>query len=164
MTGEPGQDPSGAKEWRSAPELPCDIFDALRKPGRAISPVAIVATVDEDGAPRTAPFGSLRAVSPKVLRVACGNYLSTCKNLRRDGEVSVAVLAPVDIAVSIRGRARVVKEQMEIARHLVLFEIDIHEVKNDMMRHGKIESCVDFTPPDDLKPFYVGAIAEMEDM
>jgi hypothetical protein len=43
-------------------------------------------------------------------------------------------------------------------------EIDIEEVKNDMMRQGVIESAVEFTPPEDLRDYYVGAIAEIEDM
>jgi hypothetical protein len=78
--------------------------------------------------------------------------------------VSVAVLAPPNIAVSIRGRARIVKGQMDIAKQLVAVEIDIEEVKNDMMRRGIIKSALGFAPPEDLKGFYVGAIAEIEDM
>ena len=157
------QSPDG-EQWRRATELPPDVFATLHKPNRAIEPVAIVATVDSDGRPRTAPFGSLRAVTPQLLRLACGNYHDTYANLCRDGQVSVAVLAAPDIAVSIRGHARVVKAPMDIARHLVAIEVDIEEVKNDMMRRGTIEGTVGFTPPEDLRGFYVGAIAEIEDM
>jgi hypothetical protein len=53
---------------------------------------------------------------------------------------------------------------MDIARHLVAIEVDIEEVKNDMMRRGTIEGTVGFVPPEDLRGFYVGAIAEIEDM
>ena len=157
------QTPSG-EQWHSASELPPDVFAALHKPNRAINPVTIVATVDSDGRPRTAPFGSLRAITPRLLRLACANYHDTYVNLCRDGQVSVAVLAPPNIAVSIRGRARIVKGQMDIAKQLVAVEIDIEEVKNDMMRRGIIESALGFAPPEDLKGFYVGAIAEIEDM
>jgi hypothetical protein len=73
-------------------------------------------------------------------------------------------LAPPNIAVSIYGHARIVKPQMDIAKHLVAFEVDIEEVKNDMMRRGIIGGSVGFTPPEELKSFYVGAIAEIEDM
>lgn len=163
MDKQPEQ-PAVREEWRSAPELPPDIFAALRKPGRAISPVTVVATVDASGRPRTAPFGSLRAITPRLLRLACGNYHDTYANLCRDGRASVAVLAPPNIAVSIYGRARIVKPQMDIAKHLVAVEIDIEEVKNDMMRRGIIEGSIGFKPPDDLRSFYVGAIAEIEDM
>jgi hypothetical protein len=124
----------------------------------------VMATVDADGAPRTAPFGSLRAVTPRLLRLACNRHHDTYANLCRDGRVSVALLAPPDVAVSIVGRARVVQEGMETGEYLAVLEIDVEEVKNDMMRRGTIESAVGFVPPDDLRGFYVGAIAEIEDM
>ena len=164
MTSEQVTRAAGGERWRRAPELPGDVFEALHKPNRAINPVPIVATVDADGAPRTAPFGSLRAVTPGLLRLACNHHHDTYANLCRDGRVSVALLAPPDIAVSIRGRARVVREGMATGEHLAVVEIDVDEVKNDMMRRGVIESAVGFAPPEDLRPFYVGAIAEIEDM
>ena len=164
MGGSQVQETREGERWRRALELPPDVFAVLHKPNRAINPVTVVATVDPDGTPRTAPFGSLRAVTPKLLRLACNHYHDTYANLCRDRRVSVALLAPPNIAVSILGRARVVKEQMDVAEHLVVVEIDVEEVKNDMMRRGIIESAVGFTPPEDLKDYYVGAIAEIEDM
>jgi hypothetical protein len=158
------QGSKGKERWRRLTELPQEVFAVLRKPNRAIKPVTIVATVDADGAPRTAPFGSLRAVTPKLLRLACNHYHDTYANLCRDGRVTVALLAPPNIAVSIRGRARVVKERMDASEHLAVMEVDIEEVKNDMMRRGVIESAVGFTPPEDLMDYYLGAIAEIEDM
>ena len=150
--------------WRRAPELPPDVFAVLHKADRAINPIAVVATVDADGAPRTAPFGSLRAVTPGLLRLACNQYHDTYANMCRDGRVSVALLAPPNIAVSIRGRARVARERMDTGEHLSILEIDIEEVKNDMMRRGTIESAAGFAPPEELRGYYVGAIAEIEDM
>lgn len=164
MTSDQTRQTAEKERWRRTPELPPNVFAVLHKPNRAINPIAIVATVDPDGTPHTAPFGSLRAVTPRLLRLACGNYHDTYTNLCHDGRTSVALLAPPNIAVSIKGRARVVKEQMEIAKQLVVLEIDVEEVKNDMMRRGVIESTIGFAPPEDLKGFYVGAIAEIEDM
>ena len=164
MTSEQAQETPDKDRWRRTLELPPDVFAVLRKPNRAINPVVIVATVDPEGRPRTAPFGSLRAVSLRLLRLACNRVHDTYANMCRDGQVSVAVLAPPNIAVSIRGHARVVKEEMEIAEHLVIVEIDVEEVKNDMMRRKIIESAAGFAPPEELKGYYVGAIAEIEDM
>ena len=156
---------AGADEhWTRAPELPPYVFAALQKTHRAINPIVVVATVDADGAPRTAPFGSLRAVTPGLLRLACNTYHDTYANMCRDGQVSVALLAPPNIAVSIRARARLVKEGMDIGEHLAVLEIDVQEVKNDMMRRGEIQSAVGFAPPEELRGYYVGAIAEIEDM
>jgi hypothetical protein len=112
MTSDQAQQEPGGERWRRAPELPPDVFEVLHKPDRAINPVTIVATVDADGAPRTAPFGSLRAVTPRLLRLVCNRTHDTYGNMRRDGWASVALLAPPNIAVSTRGRARVVKEEM----------------------------------------------------
>jgi hypothetical protein len=158
------QDAGPDEHWRRAQELPPYVFAALHKKDRAINPIAVVATVDADGAPRTAPFGSLRAVSPALLRLACAQYHDTYANLCRDGRVSVALLAPPDVAVSICGRARVVQERMDTGDHLAVVEIDVEEVKNDMMRRGAIESAASFAPPEELRAYYVGAIAEIEDM
>ena len=164
MTDDQAQQASQEERWRRAPELPSYVFEALHKPNRAINPITVVATVDSDGAPRTAPFGSLRAVTPSLLRLACNQYHDTYANLCRDGRVSVALLAPPNIAVSIRGRARVVREGMDTGEHLAVLEIDVEEVKNDMMRRGTIESAAGFAPPEELRGYYVGAIAEIEDM
>jgi len=71
--------------WSTAPELPQGVFAAWRKPDRAISPVAIVATIDADGTPRTAPFGSLRAVTPCLLRLCSWHGHDTYANLCRGG-------------------------------------------------------------------------------
>jgi hypothetical protein len=76
----------------------------------------------------------------------------------------VALLAPPDIAVSIRGRSRLVKDCMSNGDHLAALEIDVEEVKNDMMHRGVIERAIGLDPPEDLKDYYVGAIAEIEDM
>ena len=164
MSDRQSQEAGKNEHWRRAPELPPYVFAALHKPERAINPIVVVATVDADGMPRTAPFGSLRAINPRLLRLACAQYHDTYANLCRDGRVSVALLAPPNIAVSIRGRARVVKERMDTGKQLAVLEIDVEEIKNDMMRRGAIESAVGFAPPEELRDFYVGAIAEIEDM
>lgn len=164
MKSAQAQEKGERDRWRRAPELPPDVFAVLHKPDRAINPIVIVATVDPDGAPHTAPFGSLRAVTSRLLRLACNRYHDTYANLCRDGRVSVALLAPPNVAVSIGGRARVVKERMDIGEHFAVLEIDVEEVKNDMMRRGVIESAVGFAPPEDLMGYYMGAIAEIEDM
>jgi hypothetical protein len=53
---------------------------------------------------------------------------------------------------------------METGEHLAVLEVDVEEVKNDMMRRGAIKSAIGFSPPEDLMDYYVGAIAEIEDM
>jgi flavin reductase (DIM6/NTAB) family NADH-FMN oxidoreductase RutF len=149
--------------WSTASELPQEIFAVWKKSDRALSPVAIVATVDADGAPRTAPFGSLRAVTPRLLRFCSLHDHDTYTNLRRDGRVMVALTSP-DIAVSVRGRARLVKECMEVDESFAILEIDIEEVKNDMAYRIVVESGISIHAREKFKACYEAAMAELESM
>jgi hypothetical protein len=151
-------------DWRTASALPSHVFEALRKRDQAINPVTIVASIDADGTPRTAPFGSVRAISPKLVRMISLRYHDTYANLCRDGRVSVAVVAPPDISVSIRGRARVVKEKMDTGEHYAVLDIDVESVKNDMVRSGVIGSAITFFPRNELQSWFDAALAEIEGM
>ncbi len=149
--------------WRRMPELPEEVFTALRKPNRGINPVTIVATVDPDGSPRTAPFGSVRAVTPQLLRMISLHYHDTYKNICRDGRVMVALVAPPNIAVGIQGRARVLREQMNASEGSAILEIDVEEVKNDMVA-GAIGSAITFFPADQHKAWFEAVLGEVEEM
>jgi hypothetical protein len=163
MTNAEAEESQVRRRWRRASELPPEVFAVLRKPNRAINPVTIVATVDPDGTPRTAPFGSVRAVTPRLLRMACLHYHDTYANLCRDGGVMVALVAPPDIAVSILGRARVVRERMSMDERSAILDIDVEEVKNDMVA-GAIGSAIAFFPRDEHKDWFEAALAELEEM
>lgn len=125
--------------WKTAPELPLKVFKVWLKPNRAINPIALVATIDPDGAPRTAPFGSVRAVTPRLLQLCSWHNHDTYANLCRDSRVMVTLITPPDVAVSVKGHARVVKEKMDTDEHYAVVEIDVEEVKNDMVRSIQIE-------------------------
>ena len=149
--------------WHTAPELPEEVLEVWRRAHRAISPVAILATVDPDGTPRTAPFGSLRAVTPRLLRLCSWQGHDTCANLRRDGRVSVCLVSP-GLSVSVRGQARVAREHMEHDEQFTVLEIDIEEVKNDMVYWITIDSAITISARDKYQPWYDGAMAELEAM
>jgi hypothetical protein len=147
--------------WHVEPELPPEVFEAWHKPDRAISPVAIVATVDPDGTPRTAPFGSLRAITPHLLRLFswCGH--DTYANLIRDGRVSVALISP-DVAVSVTGRARVVRERSHSDDQFAILEIDVQEVKNDMVYRITVESGIEIVAKERHQPWYDQIMTELD--
>jgi hypothetical protein len=149
--------------WQTEAELPPEVFEAWRKPDGAISPVAIVATVDADGSPRTAPFGSLRAITPRLLRLFSWREHGTYTNLCRDGRVSVALVSP-DVAVSVTGQARVVREQAHYDEQFAILEIDVEEVKNDMAYRIVVESGIGIVPKERHKPWYDAVMAELGDM
>ena len=148
--------------WHLANELPEHVYDVLRKPERAINPVSVVATVNTDGTPHTAPFGSLRALNPNRLRMICFQYHHTYSNLLRDGRISISVLAPPDIAVSIRGFARMVKAKMDLDVNYAIFEIKVDRVKNDMVKTLMIETPITVSPHYEYKDWFDQALAELE--
>ena len=148
--------------WQTSTEIPQAVFDAWHKPNGAISPVAIVATVDADGNPRTAPFGSLRAITPTLLRLCSSHFHDTYANLIRDGRVMVTLVSPPNISVSIRGRARLVKERLDHDEHFAILEIDIEEVKNDMVHRIKIDSPIAIAARDKYKPWYEAVMLELD--
>jgi hypothetical protein len=149
--------------WQTETELPPEVFEAWHKPGGAISPVAIVATVDPDGTPRTAPFGSLRAITPRLLRLFSWREHATYANLCRDGRVSVAMISQ-DVAVSVTGRARVVRERATHDEQFAILEIDVDEVKNDMVYRILVESGIEIVPKDRHRPWYSAVMAELGEM
>jgi hypothetical protein len=153
-----------SRDWRKASELPVYVFEALSKRDRAINPVTIIASIDADGWPRTAPFGSVRAITPKLVRMISLRYHDTYVNLCRDGRVALALVAPPDIAVSIRGKAKLVKEAMDTGEHYAVLDIDVDEVKNDMVRSGVIGSAITFFPHGEIESWFDAALAEIENM
>jgi hypothetical protein len=148
--------------WRTAEELPPHVFEALHKPDCAINPIAVVATTDPDGAPRTAPFGSLRAVTPRLLGLGCDRRHDTYANLCRDDRVTIAFLAPPEVAVSVLGRARVVREPMLCDEQKAMLEIDITAVKNDLGLVISIERGTELVIPEEQIGFYLAVVEEVE--
>jgi uncharacterized pyridoxamine 5'-phosphate oxidase family protein len=149
--------------WQTASELPPQVFNVWKKPDQAISPVAIVATVDPDGSPRAVPFGSLRAITPRLLRLCSFQGHETYANLCRDGRVTIVLVSPPDMSVSVRGQARLVRERMVHDENFAIVDIDILEVKNDMAYRIEIDSGVMIHAKDQFKSWYEAAMAELED-
>ena len=164
MEGTEVQEPQRRRHWNTAPDLPEEVFAVWRKPHRAISPVAIVATVDADGTPHTAPFGSLHAITPRLLRLISWRGHDTYANLCRDGRITVAMLAPPDIAVSARGRARVVRERMNADEDYATVDIDVEEVKNDMVRIVVIDTALTISALGKSQGWFDAVLGEAEGM
>ena len=143
-------------------EIPKDALAVWRKPDRAISPVAIVATVDADGSARTAPFGSLQAVTSRLIRFASSRYHDTYLNICRDNRITVVLLSPPNIALTVRGRARVIKESMDSYENGAIIEVDVEEVKNDMVRTLRLDSGITITSQQGFEWWFDGIIGEME--
>ena len=73
----------------------------------------------------------------------------------------VSVLAPPNIAMSIRGRARVVRERMKASEDHAIVEIDVEEVKNDMVRGVVIDYTIMISIIEERKDRFWAVLGEM---
>jgi hypothetical protein len=121
----------------------------LRQPPGEV--VAVVATVDEDGTPRTALFGALAAPSPRELRLSCRRSHATYANIRRNGRVSLQLVAAPDLAVSVRGRARVVAQARALPGNDII-SVAIDNVEDDRVPFAHVVSGIRYTAPEDVRP------------
>ena len=154
----------GPSFWQTSPELPTNVFKAWQKLDCSISPVAVVATVDSDGSPRAVPFGSLRAITPRLLRLCCFRQHDTYANICRDGRATIVMISPPDVSVSVRGRARVIRERMRQDENFAIIDIDIEEVKNDMAYRIVIDNGITIHAKEQFKPWYEATMSELEEL
>jgi hypothetical protein len=140
-------------------ELPTEAFAALADAPAGIT--GVVATVDADGRAHTAPFGSLWAASPQRLRFGCDRRHTTFENLAREPRVAVCVIAPPDVAISVFGRASVIRATMELLATDAVVEVRIEEVKDDLLAGSTIESGVTYSVPDAARDLVERYLAEV---
>ena len=112
----------------SSNELSQEVIDIINRQAT----IVVVATVDEDGSPRTAPFGWVYAKDGKTLRFSTSRGHDTYKNIVRDGRVMVCLMEEGNTAISIKGNARVCKEQLSVREHCAMVEVDIKSIKSDV--------------------------------
>ena len=56
------------------------------------------------------------------------------------------MICPPNVAISVRGRARVVEEPFSLDENYALVEVDIEEVKNDMPVRVGLETGIAVAP------------------
>ncbi len=91
----------------------------------------IIASLDEDLTPHTAPFNYIIATDTKHLRVAISKLQQTYENIINNVCVDLVVFDEGDLAVSIKGSARVIKESMETDCNMGIIEIEVTEVRKN---------------------------------
>lgn len=142
--GTQGRTPTDAT-WHERDALPDEVRTLLERPVGEM--LAIVATVDADGMPRTAAFGIMRATSPRHLRFGCRRTHRTFANLQRDGRVMVALYAEPNIAVGIAGLATIVSEHLAAMPDNAMIEVEVTSVKNDVLPEVPIVGGITYAPP-----------------
>ena len=122
----------------SSNEIGQEVIDIINRQAT----IVVLATVDEDGSPRTAPFGWVYAKDSKTLRFSTSRGHDTYKNIVRDGRVMVCLMEEGNTAISIKGNARVCKKQLSTREHCAMVEVDITSVKSDVTRVASVVSGI----------------------
>lgn len=112
-------------------ELPATVVSYIRG-GR----IVIVSTVNADGTPNAAPFAWVVAKDKTALRLAISHGVATLENIKRTGVACLSVSSP-DIQVTIKGRARVIRDRIDAAIPASVVEVTVEEVKNNSLIGGE---------------------------
>lgn len=91
----------------------------------------IVSTVSEDGYPHAMPVHLLTAIDDKTLRMALMKSHETVQNLKQNEKMFVTVADGPDIAVGIKGTAKVIKDSMEENGSMCMIQFSVEELKSD---------------------------------
>ena len=93
--------------------------------------ITVAGTVGADGAPNTCPVSLIYAKDDQTLLVATLRHSATTANLRRDGRVSLEIMAADDLVMGIQGTMRLFREPMEASDAMALWEMRVTKVKQD---------------------------------
>jgi len=93
--------------------------------------ITVAGTVGADGAPNTCPVSLIYAKDDQTLLVATLRHSATTANLRRDGRVSLEIMAADDLVMGIQGTMRLLREPMEASDAMALWEMRVTKVKQD---------------------------------
>lgn len=107
--------------------LPQEIVDLFNKELTTV----IVSTVTDEGYPHAMPVHLLAAPDDKTIRMALVKAHQTTANIKNNGKAFITVLEGEDLAVGIKGTARVTREPMEGNGAMVMIEFKVEEIKSD---------------------------------
>lgn len=108
--------------------LPSNIYEFFQKS----TMTGVASTIDEDGYPRGAPMSMFYALDEKTLVMGVQNRSQTFKNAAREGKIALTFVGGGDVAFTVRGRARVFKEEMASSRYIGVLAVAVEAVKSDV--------------------------------
>ena len=91
----------------------------------------ILSTITDEGFPHAMPVHLIASPDDKTIRMALLKLHKTTENIKNDPRAFISVLEGSDIAISIRGSAKVVREPMEGNSAMCMVEFKVEEVKSD---------------------------------
>ncbi len=108
-----------------------ELTSSLRNLFERCNSTAILATIDKDNHPHTAPYNGIVARDPKHLRIAICKDHKSYLNIVQSAYVALAVLEEGDIAVCIKGVAQVVRNYMDFDCNMAIIDIEISEIRKN---------------------------------
>lgn len=107
--------------------LPREVVDLFNKELTTV----VVSTMTSEGFPHAMPVHLLAAPDNKTIRMALVKVHQTTANIKNNGKAFITVLDGPDLAVGIKGSARVVREPMEGNAAMCMIEFKVEEIKSD---------------------------------
>jgi hypothetical protein len=91
----------------------------------------ILSTITNEGFPHAMPVHLMGAPDDTTIRMALMSLHKTTENIKHNGKAIITVLEGSDIALSIKGNAKIVREPMEGNSAMCMVEFKVEEVKSD---------------------------------
>ena len=91
----------------------------------------ILATIDEDLRPHTAPFNYICVADSRHLRIAISRNHQTYANIVNHGYVALAIVDEGDLAVCVKGNVRVLCASMNSNPDMAMIEVEITEIRGN---------------------------------
>lgn len=107
--------------------LPKEVVEVFNKELTTV----ILSTVTEEGAPHAMPVHLMVAPDDRTIRMALMKTHKTTENIKQNPKAFITVLEGSDIAIGIKGSAKVTREPMEGNSAMCMIEFKVEEIKSD---------------------------------
>lgn len=104
-----------------------NVLDLLNKESTTV----IVSTMSDDGYPHALPVHLIAAKDAKTIYLALMKDHKSVRNIRIKGKTFITILDGPDIALGIKGLAKVIKEPMKSNPSMIMMEFKVEEIKSD---------------------------------
>lgn len=107
--------------------LPPEVVELFNKELTTV----VVSTITPEGFPHAMPVHLLAAPDDKTVRMALVKAHQTTANIKHNGKAFITVLESPDLAMGIKGAARVMREPMEGNAAMTMIEVKVEQIKSD---------------------------------
>ena len=138
--------------------LPAEVIDLFNKE----LTTAIISTVTEDGFPHAMPVHLMFAPDHSTIRLALMCVHKTVANIKNNSKAFITILEGPDIALGIKGSAKVIREPMNNSSAMCMVEFKVEEIKSDTTPTViVVEGIRNVHRTEKTKPFFRGMFDEL---